>query len=159
MLPRLSALTLAVPLAAVALIMLFAPGVWYAHFPGAAEAGPLNPQLVRLLGCAFAVGACVLATYAARRDDPPASALVAFSAFAGLYALVHLWSLERLNGHSWSAMLLRDLPAVHIPAALTLWFAASALAKHRARRPAPPELFRIGEEIAHGTPIHTLWRR
>jgi hypothetical protein len=83
---------------------------------------------------------------------------VAFSGFAGLNAVVHLWTVEAVHPHSWTVMMLRDAPAVHIPAALTLWFAVRAVALRRSQRPARPE-FHIGQELAHGTPAHTLWRR
>ena len=155
MLPRVLALLLATALAATAGFMLFAPGVWYIHFPGAAETGPYNPHFVRLLGCVFAVGAAVLAVYGLRRKDPPASGLVAFAAFVAADALIHLWEIDALGAHAWAA-LLRDLPGVYLPAVLTVWFARSALAARRTQQPTGGAPFMIGQELAEQATLRSL---
>ena len=131
MLPRIVAVVLAVPLAAMALVMLFDPSIWYDAFPGVSDTGPLNPHFVRDLGCAFLVEAGVLLVYALART-PPVSALAAMAAFVSLHALVHAGELFKMTGLEAAQVLLRDLPAVYLPPVLLIWFTISAARRARA---------------------------
>ena len=129
MLQRIAAFALAVPLAATALVMMFAPRSWYDGFPGVMEKGPFNPHFVRDLGSASLVAAGVFLAFAVMRR-PPVSALIATAAFISLHALVHTAELFAMTDGVWST-LLRDLPAVHLPAVLAIWLAASAVRQSR----------------------------
>jgi hypothetical protein len=130
MLQRIIAVVLAIPFAATALVMLFAPRAWYDAFPGVVETGPFNPHFVRDIGCAFLVVSAVLVAFVVAKR-PPVSALIAGAAFVALHAFIHISELLDMPqgvGHA----LLRDLPGVYLPTLLTIWIAASAAARSRA---------------------------
>jgi hypothetical protein len=123
---RVLAGVLGLGLTLTALVMLFAPAFWYVALPGVASSGPLNAHFARDLGCANLVaGAVLLALAVARRT--PTSALLAAAAFLLLHAGVHGWELLSAV-HGAGHRILRDLPTVYVPAALTAWLAIDARA-------------------------------
>src|SRR4051812_9101033 len=129
MLQRIVAIVLAIPLAAMALVMLFAPRAWYDAFPGVVDTGPFNPHFVRDLGSVFLVQAAVLVVFVVAKR-PPVSALIAGAAFVTLHALVHIGELLNMSEGA-AHVLLRDLPSVYLPTLLTIWIAASAAMRSR----------------------------
>lgn len=116
---RLIAALLGAGLAAIALLMLAAPTVWYDRFPGVSARGPLNHHFVRDLACAFLVAACSF-LYAAARPSSGRGLVVAAAGVLVLHAGVHL--AETIGGDSHSPA--TDLFTVYLPAALALACAA-----------------------------------
>ena len=104
------------------LFMLLAPSAWYYFVPGVTYTGPFNQHFIRdigliqmLLGAAFGVGMI-----------RPASRFVLWAAATSwliAHAGLHLW--EVAVGICSPSTILRDFPAVTLPAligvALTTW--------------------------------------
>ena len=120
-------------LSANGLFMLMAPEVWYEFVPGVTDTGFFNQHFIRdigliqlFLGVAFVVGL-------ARPERRIGLWLVA-TLWLGAHAVFHLW--EVAVGICSPSVLLRDFPAVSLPAIvgaiLTLW----AIRRQRARRAA-----------------------
>jgi hypothetical protein len=110
---------LAIALAANGIVMLAAPAGWYMAVPGVPETGPFNPHFVRDIGAAYlAAGASFLwfATHSAARAAAQAGA-----AFLALHALIHVWDIAAGREHA--HQLLTTLPAVFLPAVLSIWIA------------------------------------
>ncbi len=78
-------------LAANGLFMLGDPAGWYAAIPGVTMTGPLNPHLVRDVGCAYLMAGAALAALVVDARARPAA--LAGAAFLALHAFVHLWDL------------------------------------------------------------------
>jgi hypothetical protein len=120
-------------LSANGLFMLVAPHAWYEFVPGVTGTGFFNQHFIRdigmiqlFLGIAFAVGLVV-------PERRIALWLVA-SLWLAAHAVFHLW--EVAVGICAPSALVRDFPAVSLPAligaALTLW----AIQRRHARRAA-----------------------
>jgi hypothetical protein len=121
-----------IALAANGAFMLVAPAAWYDAVPGVPTTGPFNQHFLRDIGLIFALlGGAVLFGVA-----QPAMRVVLWGAVAlwlAGHALFHFW--EVLVGICGQAVLVRDFPAVSLPAivaaALFLW----AVLKPRERVP------------------------
>jgi hypothetical protein len=118
-------------LAANGLFMLVAPSVWYEFVPGVTDTGFFNQHFVRdigiiqlFLGMAFGIGMI--------RPQYRVALWAAATAWLGAHAVFHLW--EVAVGICSPSAILRDFPAVSLPAilgaALTLW----AIHSRRAER-------------------------
>jgi hypothetical protein len=114
---------LAAILGADAVVQLVAPFWWYGAVPGVVATGPYNPHFVRDIGAAYLVVAGSLAAFAWR---PRAAwpALAAATAFLALHAGVHVF--DATCGGGGLADVLRDLPGVYLPVAVTLGLLARA---------------------------------
>ena len=120
-------------LSANGLFMLVAPQVWYEFVPGVTDTGFFNQHFIRdigiiqlFLGVAFGVGI-------ARPERRIGLWLVA-TLWLAAHAVFHLW--EVAVGICGPSVLVRDFPAVSLPAiigaVLTLW----AIHRQHARRTA-----------------------
>jgi hypothetical protein len=120
-------------LSANGIFMLIAPETWYGSVPGVTDTGFFNQHFIRdigliqlFLGLAFGVGL-------ARPERRIGLWLVA-TLWLGAHAVFHLW--EVAVGICAPSALLRDFPAVSLPAIvgaiLTLW----AIRQQHARRAA-----------------------
>jgi hypothetical protein len=118
------------------LFMLASPERWYFAVPGVTDTGPFNQHFVRdigliflFIGTAFLVGA-VLPRYRIVLWATPTSWLWG-------HALFHFW--EVAVGICGPAVLVRDFPAVTLPAiigtVLTFWAALEGRAAEGARTP------------------------
>jgi hypothetical protein len=107
-------------LALNALWMLAAPANWYGRIPGVADTGPANLHFIRDIGAAYLVAAAGLIWLAVDPARARAAAMTS-AIFLGLHALVHVW--DATAGRETSHALLRDLPAIMLPAILALWLA------------------------------------
>lgn len=116
------ALLLGATLEANGIFMLVSPGDWYLAVPGVTTTGPFNQHFVRdigliflLIGGAFLVGAA--------RPQMRVLLWAAPSVWLLGHALFHFW--EVAVGICSSSAVLRDFPAVTLPAiiglALTFW--------------------------------------
>jgi hypothetical protein len=114
------AVILGLGLAGNALWMLASPQAWYQVVPGVAESGPANGHFIRDIGCAYLVAALSL-LWLARSPKQAWPAALAGGGFLALHALVHTWDL--LAGREPAHQLAADLPAIFLPAILTVWFA------------------------------------
>jgi hypothetical protein len=101
-----------------ALWMLAAPMHWYATIPGVMDTGPANAHLIRDVGCAFLVPALALLWFVVnpKRAWP---AVLAGAAFLLLHSSIHVW--DTLAGREPPHRLLAEIPAILVPALLTLW--------------------------------------
>src|SRR6202050_2200078 len=88
---KILAWVLGAALAANGLFMLGDPAGWYAAIPGVTMTGPLNPHLVRDVGCAYLTAGAALAAFVVDARARPAA--LAGAAFLALHAFVHLWDL------------------------------------------------------------------
>ncbi len=102
--------------------MLFAPSAWYHGMPGLWATGPLNPHLVRDVGCAYLVVALGLAWHASKRSAGQGAA-IAGAAFLLLHAGVHLWEVA-VGICGWSQFA-QDAPGVLLPALLALYLSGN----------------------------------
>lgn len=120
-------------LAANGLFMLAAPQPWYEFVPGVAATGFFNQHFIRdigliqlFLGIAFAVGLAV--------PERRIGLWLVASLWLAAHAFFHLW--EVAVGICAPSALVRDFPAVSLPAligvALTLW----AIQRRHARQAA-----------------------
>lgn len=120
-----------ISLAANGAFMLVAPGSWYDAVPGVPATGPFNQHFLRDIGLIFALlGGAILLGVA-----EPAMRGVLWGAVAlwlSGHALFHLW--EVLVGICGKSVLVRDFPAVSLPAivAIGLWFWAALVSHVRA---------------------------
>jgi len=101
------------------LVMLVAPGGWYAAVPGVALTGAFNAHFVRDIGAAYAVTGAGLIWFAI--DGRARTAAQAGTAFLALHALVHVW--DAAAGREHVHQVLADLPIVFLPPALAIWIA------------------------------------
>ena len=102
--------------------MLVSPTGWYFAVPGVTTTGPFNQHFIRDIGIIFLFLGAAFLTGAAR----PEFRIVLWSAaslWLCCHALFHFW--EVAVGICGSSALVRDFPAVTLPAligiALTLW--------------------------------------
>ena len=120
-------------LSANGLFMLIAPEAWYEFVPGVTDTGFFNQHFIRdigliqlFLGVAFGVGLT--------QPDRRIGLWLVATLWLGAHAVFHLW--EVAVGICSPSVLLRDFPAVSLPAIvgaiLTLW----AIRQQRARRAA-----------------------
>jgi len=130
------ALALSAAAEANGLFMLASPERWYFAVPGVTDTGPFNQHFVRdigliflFIGTAFLVGA-MLPRYRIVLWATPTSWLWG-------HALFHFW--EVAVGICGPAVLVRDFPAVTLPAiigtVLTFWAALEGRAAEGARTP------------------------
>ena len=142
-----SAALFGIVLAANGVYMLLAPGVWYDAVPGVPTTGPFNQHFLRDIGLIFALlGGAVLLGVA-----QPAMRVVLWGAVAlwlAGHALFHLW--EVLAGICGGAVLVRDFPAVSLPAivaaALFLWAALMSHTRTPSRQACGPVPAEIGSQ-------------
>jgi hypothetical protein len=102
--------------------MLFTPSAWFNSMPGLWATGPLNPHLLRDVGCAYLVAALGLAWHASRRSAGQGAA-IAGAAFLLLHAGVHLWEVA-VGICGWSQFV-QDAPGVVLPALLALYLSGN----------------------------------
>jgi hypothetical protein len=104
------------------LFMLVAPAVWYEFVPGVTDTGFYNQHFIRdigiiqlFLGIAFGIGMI--------RPERRIGLWAAATLWLGAHAVFHLW--EVAVGICSPSVILRDFPAVSLPAILgvmlTLW--------------------------------------
>jgi hypothetical protein len=125
-------------LSANGLFMLIAPAAWYELVPGVTDTGFFNAHFIRdigmiqlFLGVAFVAGML----HPAQRVALWGAATV----WLGAHAVFHVW--EVAVGICAPSVLLRDFPAVSLPAliglALTMWAIATATPGRPRTRRAP----------------------
>jgi len=103
-----------------ALFMLARPLAWYDAVPGVTLTGAFNPHFVRDIGMIYVVVALGLAWFAWRpKQGWPA--VVCAAAFLVLHAGIHIGDAS-CSGNV-VGDLIRDFPAVFLPAILTAWIA------------------------------------
>ncbi|HSC35121.1 MAG TPA: hypothetical protein VLG45_07590 [Thermodesulfobacteriota bacterium] len=104
------------------IFMIIAPETWYELIPGVTDTGPFNQHFIRdigiiqlFLGVAFGVGMI--------RPELRVGLWAAATLWLIAHAVFHLW--EVAVGICTPSVILRDFPAVSLPAiigvALTLW--------------------------------------
>lgn len=115
--------------------MLFDPVNWYFAIPGVTSTGPFNQHFIRDIGFTFVL---VGAAYLVGAAKPASRTLLWGGAATWLagHALFHAW--EVAAGLCEASALLRDFPAVTLPAILALLFTAWSVAHDRANRSAGP---------------------
>ena len=125
------AILLGIGAVANGIFMLAAPANWYFAVPGVTSTGPFNQHFVRDIGLIFlGVGAALLLG-AAR----PRYRVVAWGAAAiwlSGHALFHFWEVE--VGICGPSALLRDFPAVTLPAAVAVAITLHALSNKESAR-------------------------
>jgi len=107
--------------------MLVSPDAWYFAVPGVTDTGPFNQHFIRDIGLIFLfVGTAYLVGVM-----EPQYRVISWAAptlWLGGHALFHYW--EVAVGICGPSVLIRDFPAVSLPAALgvliTLWAIADA---------------------------------
>jgi uncharacterized protein YjeT (DUF2065 family) len=115
------------------LFMLIAPEAWYEFVPGVTDTGFFNQHFIRdigliqlFLGVAFGIGMI--------RPERRIGLWAAATLWLGAHAVFHLW--EVAVGICSPSVILRDFPAVSLPAifgaALTLWAIRHARAERTA---------------------------
>lgn len=107
--------------------MLVAPDSWYLAVPGVTDTGPFNQHFIRDIGLIFLfVGGAYL--FGAMEPRYRVISWAAPTLWLGGHALFHYW--EVAVGICGPSVLIRDFPAVTLPAALgvliTLWAIADA---------------------------------
>lgn len=102
------------------LVMLLAPGLWYAAAPGVPETGPLNHHFVRDIGLGFLAAAGALTLFA--RDPDSRALAVPAAVFLGGHAGLHL--AEIATHGTTLGQGLRDLVLIVLPGLLPLAFLA-----------------------------------
>lgn len=105
---------LAAMMAGNGIYMFLDPPGWYAAVPGVPDTGPLNLHFVRDIGIAYFTAGVGLA-WSQLGAGWRASALAAM--FIGLHSLLHVG--ETIAGHHHD-VILNELAAVHLPAALAI---------------------------------------
>jgi hypothetical protein len=110
------ALVLALAAGANGAFMLISPGGWYDAVPGVTTTGPFNQHFIRDIGLIFLLLGLALLAGVGR---PPVRTLLWTGAAVWLcgHALFHLW--EVAVGICSASALVRDFPAVSLPAILT----------------------------------------
>ena len=110
------------------LFMLYSPVNWYFAVPGVTTTGPFNQHFIRDIGLIFLfVGTAYLTGVASPVFRPVLWA--APSLWLAAHALFHFW--EVAVGICGPSALLRDFPAVTLPATLGLLISAGAIAERR----------------------------
>lgn len=104
------------------IFMLISPTHWYFAVPGVTTTGPFNQHFIRDIGLIFLfVGAAFLV--GAERPQYRVVLWAAASLWLGAHALFHYW--EVAVGICAPSVLVRDFPAVTLPAiigaSLTIW--------------------------------------
>jgi hypothetical protein len=120
------------------LFMLASPERWYLSVPGVTDTGPFNQHFVRDIGLIFLfVGGAFL--LGAAKPEHRVVLWAAPTLWLAAHALFHFW--EVAVGICAPSALLRDFPAVTLPAmvgtVLTLWAVRDARAARRARGTQP----------------------
>jgi uncharacterized protein YjeT (DUF2065 family) len=112
-------LLLGLGLFANGLYMLAQPKSWYGLVPGVIHTGPANLHFIRDIGCAYlVVGGGLLWMFKSPRAWPAA---FAGGMFLALHALVHVW--DTISGREQVHQMIKDIPAVVLPAIAVLWLA------------------------------------
>ncbi|MCE9619476.1 MAG: hypothetical protein K8R92_06170 [Planctomycetes bacterium] len=111
---RILTFVLAALMAGNGVYMFLEPPAWYAAVPGVPDTGPLNLHFVRDIGLAYLTAGAALA-WSELGAGWRASALGAM--FIGLHSLLHVG--ETFMGHHHD-VILNELAAVHLPAALAI---------------------------------------
>ncbi len=129
---RLSSIALSILLGVAAIAngsyMLVSPDGWYFAVPGVTTTGPFNQHFVRDIGLVFLfIGGAFL--IGAARPAVRVLAWTAPSIWLSGHALFHFW--EVAVGICGPSALIRDFPAVTLPAALGLAITAWAIAEAR----------------------------
>jgi hypothetical protein len=110
--------------------MLVAPADWYVTIPGVTTTGPFNQHFLRDIGLIFLLVGIAFLTGAARPHYRTIAWGGATLWLCG-HALFHVGEVEvGMHGH---ADLVRDFPAVSLPAILGVLLTCWALADARAR--------------------------
>jgi hypothetical protein len=130
------ALALSAAAEANGLFMLASPELWYFAVPGVTDTGPFNQHFVRDIGLIFLfIGTAFLAGVMLPRYR--IVLWLAPTLWLWGHALFHFW--EVAVGICGPAVLVRDFPAVTLPAiigtVLTLWAAFEGRAAESARSP------------------------
>jgi hypothetical protein len=125
------ALVLGLGAVANGLFMLVSPAAWYVSVPGVTTTGPFNQHFIRdigiiflFLGAAFAIGAV--------RPDYRIVLWSAATLWLGCHATFHFW--EVAVGICGPSALVRDFPAVTLPAILGALLVLWAVRDRRAAR-------------------------
>ena len=106
------------------IFMLVSPAAWYFAVPGVTTTGPFNPHFVRDIGLIFiGVGAAFL--FGAARPIYRVVGWGAAAIWLSGHALFHVW--EVAVGICGPSALLRDFPAVTLPALLAVAITLHAL--------------------------------
>jgi hypothetical protein len=120
-------------LSANGLFMLVAPQPWYEFVPGVTDTGFFNQHFIRdigiiqlFLGVAFGVGLAV--------PKRRLGLWLVATLWLGAHAFFHLW--EVAVGICSPSALVRDFPAVSLPAILGLVLTLWAVQRRQPRRPA-----------------------
>jgi hypothetical protein len=111
-------------------VMLAAPAAWYDTVPGVPTTGPFNQHFLRDIGLIFILLSGAVLVGVAQ----PAMRTVLWGAVAlwlAAHAVFHLW--EVLAGICGRSVLVRDFPAVSLPAiiAAALFFWAALVSRTR----------------------------
>lgn len=118
--------------------MLVAPDSWYLAVPGVTDTGPFNQHFIRDIGLIFLfVGGAYLFGVA-----EPRYRVISWAAptlWLGGHALFHTW--EVAVGICGPSVLIRDFPAVTLPAALGVLITLWAIADARSTRSALAERY------------------
>lgn len=125
------AILLGIGAVANGIFMLASPGNWYFAVPGVTSTGQFNQHFVRDIGLIFLVVGAAFFLGAAR----PIYRAVAWGAAAiwlSGHALFHFW--EVAVGICGPSALLRDFPAVTLPATLAVAITLYALSHKEAAR-------------------------
>jgi hypothetical protein len=110
--------------------MLISPAGWYFAVPGVTTTGPFNQHFIRDIGLVFLfLGFAFIG--GAARPRYRAIAWGAATVWLAGHALFHLW--EVAAGICGPSALLRDFPAVSLPALLGLFLTLWAIADARPR--------------------------
>ncbi|MGO4726498.1 MULTISPECIES: hypothetical protein [unclassified Inquilinus] len=114
--------------------MLLSPDAWYFAVPGVTTTGPFNQHFIRDIGLIFLfVGTSYL--FGAAQPRHRIIFWAAPTLWLGGHALFHYW--EVAVGICGPSVLIRDFPAVTLPAAigvlLTLWAISDARSTHSLR--------------------------
>lgn len=102
------------------LVMLLAPGLWYASVPGVPETGPLNLHFVRDIGLGFLAAAAALLLCA--RDTSSRALAAPAAVFLGGHAGLHLAEIATHGTTLGDG--LRELATILLPGLLPLVFLA-----------------------------------
>jgi len=125
------AVILGLLLGANGLFMLIAPARWYFTVPGVTTTGPFNQHFLRDIGCIFLLlGVAVL--YGAARSHVRVALWGMTALWLCGHALFHVW--EVAVGICGSSALVRDFPAVTLPALLAMLLTIFAIADTKSRR-------------------------
>ncbi len=113
------------------IFMLISPANWYFAVPGVTTTGPFNQHFVRDIGVIFmGIGAAFL--LGAARPVYRTIAWGAAAVWLSGHALFHFW--EVAVGICGASALLRDLPAVTLPALLAVAITFHALSNKEPAR-------------------------